>query len=523
MKTGASPIKKIVEIASILAVDDDPVFLKVVAATLNRVGYKVVTAGDLASAKALLDAAGGPEAFACALIDHRLPDGDGTQVLKWVRPHESGAAAIMVTASGDRGLIRETMIAGACDFLQKPVSPKDLRSAVARALASTQHRRRAEENHRAVQSVAQMHRHLLSAIFPKLPVDYRFYPRNECGGDFLNHHHLPDGSDVYILSDVSGHDFRSASISAFFHGWMGGILKAGGEIEDALESFNQRMLGPIGEIAGSIAVTVLKVEPGRKCVTAWNCGGLPPVFVDWWGGVRWMGARSSSPLGWFDHIKPTRVNNGVPPSPVWIWTDGLESLADAIGASPLSVAYALLEAPPEEQPLWLGWSHDDILVTRIWPNSSAGLPQSYFHPLVAEECETRAEGAIDSLQAHWKTSLGIALPEIPADTLHDVLLGAREALLNAVKHGCYGCETASFQILYNPKERVLRVRVADPGPGHEFDWCAKSTEEPSGRQCGMTMIHCMASRVTMNRNGAELMLDFFLSPELRIMRDQDAA
>jgi FixJ family two-component response regulator/anti-sigma regulatory factor (Ser/Thr protein kinase) len=512
-----------VDRACILAVDDDPIFLRVIVATLESAGYKVVTASDLASAKAIL-AEGDIDRFACALIDHRLPDGDGTQVLEWLRPHETGVAAIIVTASGERELMQQSMIGGACNFLQKPVTPKEIRAAVATALSAMRGRRRAVEAHREAQGAARVYENLLKTFFSgDVRVEYRFLPQNELGGDFLNHQRLPDGSDVYIISDVSGHDLAAATASAFCHGWMLGLL-TGCEVEAILEGLNRALISVEGA-AGSLAVTVLKVDTAGKCMTAWNCGGLTPVFVDWWGAVRSMGARGSSPLGWFETTRPTRVSTGIPPGPVWMWTDGLESLADSIGASALSVAYALLAAPASELPAWLNWSNDDILTARIWPHSRANFtPPNCFHPLISEECSRRTAETIDSMQRRWKNSLGIALPEIPGDTMHDILLAAREALLNALRHGCYGCETAAFQLLYNPGERVLRVRVSDPGPGHDFGWQpVPSDDEPPGSRRGLMLIHALASCVSSRRQGAELVMDFILSPDLHIIRNQEAA
>ncbi len=505
--------------ACILAVDDDPIFLRVIVATLESAGYKVVTASDLASAKAVLEE-GAIDRFACALIDHRLPDGDGTQVLEWLRPHDTGVAAIIVTASGERALMQQSMIGGACNFLQKPVTPKEIRAAVARALSTTQRQRRAVETHREAQSAARMFENLLKLLLGgDVLVDYRFLPRNELGGDFLNYHRLPDGSDVYIVSDVSGHDLAAAATSAFCHGWLAGLLRSGGEIEGPIEGLNERLLNH-ASAEGSLAVTVIKVDRAAGCMTAWNCGGPPPVFVDWWGAVRSMGTRNSAPLGWFETIKPTRDRTGIPPGPVWVWTDGLESLADSIGASALSVAYALLAAPANEHPSWLNWANDDVLTARIWPQPPV---RDCFHPLIAEECGTRMAEGIDSMQARWKSSLGIAIPEIPGDTLHDILLCAREALLNALKHGCYGSETAAFQLLYNPGERVVRVRVADPGAGHAFTFSACVENEPSASRRGLMLIYALTSRVTSRRDGAELIMDFILSPDLHIIRNHEAA
>lgn len=501
----------------VLAVDDDPVFLRIVESALKSAGCSVVTAGDLVSARAILNAPGS-ERFTCILIDYQLPDGNGVELLRWLKDRELPASAIMVTASDEQELVRETMVEGACNFLNKPVSVGELRQAVAGTSSAASRRLELTETLRQVETAGEVLAEIMSArLRGKVFVEYRFRPKHECGGDFLAHYRFPDGDEVFLISDVSGHEISTTMLSSFFQGWMTASLK-NGDVEPVLRAYNTRTLSSNG-IVGSVAVTALRVQP--DCLTAWNCGGLPPVYVNWRGRIQSMGERRSSPLGWFESFQPPTVHMGIPPGPVWIRTDGVDSLADSLGASPLAVSYALLACPRDQAPLWLGRANDDVLVARIWPGAAPDfVPPPYFHPLIAEKYGIDGEQNIDSLQASWKTSLQLALPQLPAETVHDVLLGSREALLNALTHGCCAGETASFQVLYNPGERVLRVRVDDPGAGHDFDWRMLMEQEPRGAQWGLAVIHTTASRVSSGRNGAEMTMDYILSDDFRITQPE---
>jgi anti-sigma regulatory factor (Ser/Thr protein kinase) len=133
--------------------------------------------------------------------------------------------------------------------------------------------------------------------------------------------------------------------------------------------------------------------------------------------------------------------------------------------------------------------------------------------LLVEEYHGGQRGEIDALQGFWQRSLRLALPELPEATLHDVLLASREALLNALQHGCGGRadQTASFQISFSPRPQTLRVRLADPGPGHDFDPARQEhgkTEHLADAHRGLLLIRNLADQVMLTRRGACLTMDF---------------
>ena len=106
---------------SILVVDDDPVVRRLIAACLEKAGYRVAQAEDATGLRAWLTA----EPPDLVVLDLNLPDGDGLSLARELRAR-SDLGIIMVTERGapdDRALGIEV---GADDYLPKPVYPREL-------------------------------------------------------------------------------------------------------------------------------------------------------------------------------------------------------------------------------------------------------------------------------------------------------------------------------------------------------------------------------------------------------------
>jgi DNA-binding response OmpR family regulator len=105
----------------ILAVDDEPAILEIVRLNLEVEGYEVVVAGDVASAL---------EAFASrpcdlAVLDIRLPDGDGLDLARMLRAR-SDIPIIMLSARSSDIDKAVGLGMGADDYVTKPFSPIEL-------------------------------------------------------------------------------------------------------------------------------------------------------------------------------------------------------------------------------------------------------------------------------------------------------------------------------------------------------------------------------------------------------------
>ena len=113
--------------ASILIVDDEETFAKNAARFLERAGHEVAVAGTVAAGLQAL-AEHRPDVV---LLDYRLPDGTGMDLVQRIRASDEDVHLMLVTGHGTIELAVEAMKAGANDLLTKPVSLAELRERVA--------------------------------------------------------------------------------------------------------------------------------------------------------------------------------------------------------------------------------------------------------------------------------------------------------------------------------------------------------------------------------------------------------
>ncbi len=116
----------------VLIVDDELFFLEAIDQILTAAGFRTVRAEDGGSA---LEIATDP-AIGVVVLDVRLPDIDGIQVLARLREQRPDLSVIMLSASTDQEIVLEALRLGACDYLAKPLHDEELVLAVGRALDS---------------------------------------------------------------------------------------------------------------------------------------------------------------------------------------------------------------------------------------------------------------------------------------------------------------------------------------------------------------------------------------------------
>ena len=115
----------------VLIVDDDPISLRFLEAAAMQSGCVVATAVD---GVATLAAHGD---FDLLLIDRRLPDIDGVELLRALRERGIAAPAIATSAEIDVATANELYAAGFADVLEKPVSVRRVIEIVAQHLPKT--------------------------------------------------------------------------------------------------------------------------------------------------------------------------------------------------------------------------------------------------------------------------------------------------------------------------------------------------------------------------------------------------
>ena len=115
---------------SVLVVDDEPGIRLALQAHFRRTGWRVETAGGVQDALRMLRRS----AFDLVVSDMRMPDGEGTEVMRSVRSSSPGTAFIFLTAFGTVPQAVQLIQDGAVDYLTKPVSFEQLEKAAAKVM-----------------------------------------------------------------------------------------------------------------------------------------------------------------------------------------------------------------------------------------------------------------------------------------------------------------------------------------------------------------------------------------------------
>lgn len=116
---------------SLLIVDDDKPFLTRLARSMDARGFKVQTAESVAEGLEAI----GSQAPAFAVIDMRLGDGNGLDVISELKARRPDARGIILTGYGNIVTAVTAVKLGAFDYLAKPADADEIFS----ALMATRH------------------------------------------------------------------------------------------------------------------------------------------------------------------------------------------------------------------------------------------------------------------------------------------------------------------------------------------------------------------------------------------------
>lgn len=126
--TDQTPALNSSEDMTLLIVDDDKPFQQRLARAMEKRGFTTETADSVQ------DAAGkiAQNAPAFAIVDMRLEDGNGLDVIEQLRQRRPDARAIVLTGYGNIATAVTAVKLGAIDYLAKPADPDDIVAALAR-------------------------------------------------------------------------------------------------------------------------------------------------------------------------------------------------------------------------------------------------------------------------------------------------------------------------------------------------------------------------------------------------------
>ena len=129
----------------ILIVEDERLIRLSLRSRLEREGFRVTEAENVAEARSILRQSP-PDLI---LLDNKLPDGNGLSLLHEITEQQPGTAVILMTAYATVESVVEAMRLGAYTYLDKPFEIEDMVAHVKKGLESTALRRELDHLRRA--------------------------------------------------------------------------------------------------------------------------------------------------------------------------------------------------------------------------------------------------------------------------------------------------------------------------------------------------------------------------------------
>src|SRR5690554_2085043 len=128
----------------ILVIEDDLTFTKTLQAFLGKLGYEVHASSRAAEGLEMAMKLQ-PQLI---LLDFRLPDANGIEILGDLKKVKSNPHVILMTGFSDIRTAVQVMKMGAFDYITKPVNPDELKLLVEKAMNQTSHSTVAADKHK---------------------------------------------------------------------------------------------------------------------------------------------------------------------------------------------------------------------------------------------------------------------------------------------------------------------------------------------------------------------------------------
>lgn len=509
----------------LLIVDDDLHSLGALKASLEELDHAIITCDCPIKAQEIIEKKGCNKLL-CVVTDFNMPGLTGLQFFDWVKNKDETISTIVVSGAGDMVPLKESLKMGLYDYFNKPFHVNDLRKAVKEGVYLTKRRRKRNQASKGIKYIEEIHEKLSNQVVnwtesenPAFSLKSFFAPAREAGGDFINFHTLSEEELLIIVGDVSGHDMKSSFVASYFQGVASGMLKAKSKMEKIAEVCNEFLVEQwntgkeeLNSTMLSIAVSFLKINTKKRELVIQSHGcPLPFFYLNEKDEMKLMGS-SSSPLGWFETLDVQKEVYAIPENGIcYMWSDGLDDQASKMGISAITLAYMMLRVSVsrEDAKAILGGQLDDIAIIEItWPKNRSG-PLPIFHQRYAGHLHFR----IDDYQMLWKNSLQLVFPDITKDRMNQILLCTREALLNALIHGCNASahSYSTVQMSVSADCGTLYVCVYDQGSGFDFQKLRNLVEvdpESEHLSLGQVIIKNLASYYEYHNNGSSILLRF---------------
>ncbi len=318
----------------ILIVDDDDSSRALLTRMLSSAGYKCRETDNAADALKLVREQK-PEVL---LLDFRMPEMDGTDVLKQLRsdpnPDIAQLPVIMLTGHGESEV--QCLQAGADDFVIKPIEIEVLRARIEAQLRVHSLRLQLQQQNKVLEEWRRNHERDLAAaratqqslIPPKKPqilgweIATWYRPVIEVGGDIYGWLPITKERWLFWIADATGHGASAALLTTlakllFHHGH-----EQHDEPAAIMDAVNNDLRGIFaGRSFMSAMCIALDPQTGKASVVG---AGHPPLLVTRFGRGTEAIPSSAPPLGLMEQSQFAATDLELNPGDAFtLYTDGL--------------------------------------------------------------------------------------------------------------------------------------------------------------------------------------------------------
>lgn len=131
----------------ILLIEDDPTFAKIVTTFLTKKGYLINSASNLKAGEQLLQL----EKFDLLLLDYRLPDGIGLELIAKMGTNFPVLPIVIITSFDDVRTAVKSIQSGAFEYIIKPINPDELLLVIESALDKKEPDKKQEQKPKTAQ------------------------------------------------------------------------------------------------------------------------------------------------------------------------------------------------------------------------------------------------------------------------------------------------------------------------------------------------------------------------------------
>ncbi|MCF8110236.1 MAG: SpoIIE family protein phosphatase [Desulfobacteraceae bacterium] len=205
----------------VLVADDDAGTRLLLRRKLEKSGYRVICAKSGKEAINRLS-----DKVASAVLDLKMPDGDGLYCLRYIRSHFPDMAPLMLTASENIANAVEAMKQGALDYVTKPFNPGQVAALVDKSVEAYKQSKRLKAAEKKLEQArrhqlfvaSQIQRTLLLGKPPRglseLDIAHLTIASSKIDGDFYDFIHLRPRTLDVVVADIMGKGIMAAFMAS---------------------------------------------------------------------------------------------------------------------------------------------------------------------------------------------------------------------------------------------------------------------------------------------------------------------